>query len=95
MYTSESESDLIEIWYYVSQQEREETRSDNLIKEIKQTVFQLSQFPYMGKERPEISKDLYFFSSGNYSIFYRITQNDIAIIRILHSSRDVSKIFSL
>lgn len=94
-YTSESESDLIEIWHYIFQNEREETRPDNLIEEIKQTVFQLSQFPYMGKERPEVSKGLYFFPSGNYLILYRITQNNIVIIRILHCSRDVSKIFSL
>ncbi|WP_312389017.1 type II toxin-antitoxin system RelE/ParE family toxin [Chryseobacterium sp.] len=49
--------------------------------------------PQLGKKRDEIKKGLYSLPKDNHIIFYRILQNHIKIIRVLHGSREIPKYF--
>ena len=49
--------------------------------------------PQIGKKRDEIKQGLYSFPKDNHIIFYRILDNHIRIVRVLHGSRDISKYF--
>lgn len=47
--------------------------------------------PGIGKHRGEIKKGLYSFPYASHTIFYRIFQNHVRIVRVLHGSRDLRK----
>src|SRR5687767_3230246 len=53
----------------------------------------LSEDQKIGRERPEIKEDLRSFPEGNYVIFYRLWAGELAIVRILHSARDIGEVF--
>lgn len=54
----------------------------------------LSRTPRIGKRRDELAPDLRSFPMKNYTIFYRLAEKGIEIIRILHGARDIERIFS-
>lgn len=49
--------------------------------------------PDMGKNRNEIKSGLKSFSKSAHVVFYRIQNDKIRIVRVLHGSRDVLKFF--
>ena len=49
--------------------------------------------PQIGKKRDEIKQGLYSFPKDNHIIFYRILDNHIRIVRVLHGSQDITKYF--
>ncbi|MCU0240004.1 MAG: type II toxin-antitoxin system RelE/ParE family toxin [Pyrinomonadaceae bacterium] len=53
----------------------------------------LADNPKIGRERNEIKLDLRSFPEGNYLIFYREWSGIVAIVRVLHSARDLDEIF--
>lgn len=46
-----------------------------------------------GRLRPELKDDLRSFPLGAYLIFYRKWAEKIAIVRVIHSARDLDAIF--
>ncbi|MBC7899536.1 MAG: type II toxin-antitoxin system RelE/ParE family toxin [Saprospiraceae bacterium] len=54
----------------------------------------LAQTPKAGRERPELMPQIRSFPEGNYLIFYREFELVVAILRVLHSARDLEEIFS-
>lgn len=46
-----------------------------------------------GKKRDEIKVGLYSFPKNHHIIFYRILEDHIRIVRVLHGSRDLPKYF--
>lgn len=61
--------------------------------EIEEIFQNLIANPQIGKKRDEIKQDLYSFPKDNHIIFYRILDNHIRIVRVLHGSRDIPKYF--
>lgn len=49
--------------------------------------------PRIGKNRNEIRPGLKSFSKSSHIVFYRILNDRIRIVRILHGSRDMPKFF--
>ncbi|MDX9789405.1 MAG: type II toxin-antitoxin system RelE/ParE family toxin [Candidatus Kapabacteria bacterium] len=47
----------------------------------------------MGGTRNEIKESLYSFPKDNHIIFYRILDDHIRIVRVLHGSRDIPEHF--
>lgn len=68
---------------------------------LDQAIFYVSGFdevfgvisgnPEIGRERKEIREGLRSFSKERHVIFYRILNDHIRIVRILHGSRDLPK----
>ena len=61
--------------------------------EIEEIFRNLIINPQIGKKRDEIKQGLYSFPKDNHIIFYRILDNHIRIVRVLHGSRDIPKYF--
>ncbi|MEG4227912.1 type II toxin-antitoxin system RelE/ParE family toxin [Microcoleus sp. N9_B2] len=58
-----------------------------LILRIQSAVGQLAEFPFMGRVgRVEATREL-VISNTSYLIIYRVKEENVEIIRILHSSR--------
>ncbi|TQI71429.1 toxin ParE1/3/4 [Gramella sp. Hel_I_59] len=47
--------------------------------------------PLIGKKRDEIKEGLFSFPFISHIVFYRIFNNHIRIVRVLHGSRDIKK----
>ncbi len=55
---------------------------------------QLAQHPRMGRNRSEdLRPGLYSFPVGAYVLFYREQPGGIALVRVIHGSRDLLKLF--
>ena len=89
--STEAQADLEEIWWYIA--EENEQAADLLIDEIIERFPRLAQFPKMGRKRAEILKGLRSFPVQRYTIFYRLVDEGIEVIRVLHSARDIEKLF--
>lgn len=47
----------------------------------------------IGRPRAELKEELRSFPEGNYVIFYRRWAGEIAIVRVLHSARELDELF--
>lgn len=54
---------------------------------------QLVVNPEIGRKRNELKKNLYSMVEQEHIIFYRISENYIRIVRVLHGSKDIPKYF--
>jgi len=68
-------------------------QAEKYLLEIEEIFQNLIVNPQIGKKRDEIKQGLYSFPKDNHIIFYRILDNHIRIVRVLHVSRDVPKYF--
>lgn len=58
---------------------------------IEELLFLLVETPEMGKDRNEIKQGLFSFPYHNHIVFYRILNDHIWVVRVLHGNRDVFK----
>ena len=68
-------------------------QAEKYLLEIEEIFQNLIINPQIGKKRDEIKQGLYSFPKDNHIIFYRILDNHIRIVRVLHGRRDVPKYF--
>jgi toxin ParE1/3/4 len=80
--------DLIEIWEYIA--EDNVARADAFIDSINVMLNKLAEYPLLGRARPELTPKLRSFPIGRYVLFYEPTADGIELLRVLHSSRDIS-----
>jgi toxin ParE1/3/4 len=53
----------------------------------------LAANPGVGELRHEVRPAMRCFSHGNYAIFFRIVEDAIEIVRVVHGRRDVDTLF--
>jgi len=80
-----ADTDLEEIFDYTTHKFGLE-QAEKYLLEIEDIFLHLLKNPESGKKRDEIKKGLYSFPKDNHIIFYRIFNNSIRIVRILHGS---------
>ena len=68
-------------------------QAEKYLLEIEGVFQNLILNPQLGKKRNEIKQDLYSLPKDNHIIFYRVLENHIRIVRVLHGSRDIPKYF--
>jgi toxin ParE1/3/4 len=68
--------------------------ADRLTHKITAQYAKLCRFPGMGSQRDELRPELRSWPVGNYLIFYKIVDDGIEIIRVLHGARDIPKLFN-
>lgn len=84
--TSLAQNDAIEIWTYIAQEN--EAAADNVIDKIDHRIKMLSLMPQSGPEMLHIAPAVRRTVVGRYSIYYRVIDDGIEILRILHERRD-------
>ncbi len=87
------EFELDDIWYYVARQSGSIEIADRLIDSITDRFFLLANHPYVGRLRDDLRPGLRSFPVGQYVILYRIDDADVLILHVVHSHRDIQKIF--
>lgn len=68
-----------------------ESQSINYLIGLKSTFELLLKNPQIGKNRNEIKERLFSFAYDSHIIFFRVYNNHLRIVRILHGSRDLKK----
>src|SRR5260370_39377034 len=89
--TSPSRRDYEAIWDYVAADNVQ--AADGLLRTFDEKLRLLSEFPGAGPARPELRPRLRSFPVGNYLLFYRPIRGGIELLRVLHGSRDLRKLF--
>ena len=87
--------DLLEIKNYIEDKLQNPIAAHNTISKIVETYENLAVFPNVGlpvEKYVLFPTDYKFVLANNYSIFYRIEDEIIRVIRILYSRRDFVRI---
>lgn len=85
--------DLDEIWWYVARQSGSTMIADRLIGHIEESILKIGREPGIGRVRPELASGLRSVSVGSYLIFYRRRRRKSEVVRIVHGSRNLPKLF--
>ena len=91
--------DLIELATYIA--DGNVDISDNFLLAAEKTFVQLGNFPQLGKSSRFDNPDLVDIRQKaikgfeNYLIFYRLIEDGIEIIRVIHGARDFESILEL
>ena len=83
-----AKADLLDLWLHIAADSV--AAADKLADHIEQAVLMLGQYPESGPERNNMGTGIRMFPVENFVIYYRVEPQFVAIIRILHSSRDVT-----
>ena len=87
-----AEQDLENIWVYLAQ--NNQIAADKQIANILNRLPMLAQFPDIGQVRDDLVEKLRSFPVKPYIVFYIQLDDGIEIVRILHHSRDIDRLFS-
>ena len=85
--SEQAQTDLQDIRAYIA--ERNPRAAAKLQHHILTTFKALKHTPFMGQERPDIRKGMRFFPLAKYCVYYRVAENTVLILRVLHSARDI------
>lgn len=90
IWSPRSKQDLVEIWGYYARVASPEV-ADTLIHEITTIGMRLQENPLLWKVRSEIAPNIRSVLSYPYTIFYRIENETVQIVRVLHERRESNK----
>ena len=90
--TEPAEEDLREIAFYIADDTIDAAFS--MLDRFTERFEMLASMPQTGRRRDELETNLRSFPEGSYVVFYREVSQGIEIIRVLHGSRDIDRIFN-
>ena len=87
--TNRADEDLIEIWTSIAAVNA--NAADRVLDAIERRWQQLAEHPYSGMARDDIAPGIRHLVAGQYLTLYRITDEGIEIVRILHGHRKIER----
>lgn len=67
--------------------------ADRLVARLYAAEDLLGEHPQIGEARPEIAKDLRKWTVEPYVMLYRITDDAVEIVRVVHGARNLTALF--
>jgi toxin ParE1/3/4 len=89
--TSRADVDLAEIWDFIAEENIQ--KADELIDRIHARFTQLAAMPESGQRCDDLVRGMRRTTLLDYAIYYRITDIDVAILRVAHAARDQASLF--
>ena len=89
--SEQAKEDLVEIWLYISVDLP--VSADRFIDYIYEKCGLLIESPEIGVKREELIPGIRCLSVQRYLIFYRITEHNVEIVRVLSAYRDIESVF--
>jgi toxin ParE1/3/4 len=68
-------------------------RAVSFVQELHEQCRRIAQNPLGYQPRPELAANLRSYAYGRYVIFFEVTSEEVAIIRVLHGARDLPAVF--
>jgi len=87
--TARADEDLIAIWMHIAA--NNPGSADRVLDAITQRWEQLAQHPQSGLARDDIAPGIRHLITGQYMTLYRISEEGIEIIRVIHGRRRVDR----
>jgi toxin ParE1/3/4 len=91
VFTPLAEADLREAWRHIAQ--HDPLAADRFFDAISERAANLSQFPERGAPREELGARIRMLVEGHYLVFYRVDEDAVRVVRVLHGSRDLTRLF--
>jgi len=94
-YSNKALIDLIDIEKYIKEELESPVAAKNTITKITKKIRLLEEFPELGAPLSsivDIENDYRYLVCENYLAFYRISETNVLIIRIIYGKRDYLKI---
>ena len=90
----EAEADLDDIWCYIARKSGSLEIADRFTEFLSDRFYLLANHPYIGRRRDhELRPGLRSFPVRDYIILYRIEEDVVLILRVLHGSRGIKALF--
>lgn len=89
--TPEADRDIDDIAEYIA--ENNPVEALQLVRSIRQRCQALAEMPETGRSREELAPGLRSSHLGRYLIFFRPDPEGIEVVRVVHGSRDIPKLF--
>jgi len=93
VWSPESDEDLLQIWSYLAS-ETSVAVADEQIQKIEHACRKLSDWPLSGRSRDLIFPGIRSIMASPHLIFYRVTDEAVQIVRVLHGRRDFEAVFN-
>jgi toxin ParE1/3/4 len=84
----QAEEDLIEIWNYVGQHDIR--AADRLLDDLEARLQLLARYPLAGPVREDMPAGIRHLVIDDYLAFYRLSDDAVEVIRILHGRRNIT-----
>lgn len=91
--TLQAEGDLRNIYIYGIENWGAD-KSQQYLKDLYSKFGLLADTPNMGRRRNEIGQNIQSFAHGSHIILYTQWERELAIVRVLHNSQDVTRAFN-
>jgi toxin ParE1/3/4 len=89
-----AEAELDDIWYYIARESQSIEIADRVVDSITDRFFLLATHPHIGRHRDEdLRPGMRSLSVGDYVIIYRVENNDVLILHVIHGRRDIGSLF--
>jgi toxin ParE1/3/4 len=92
IWSDDADEDLLSIWRYGAD-EWSPIAADDHLRFIETTCHMLREVPELGKSREELLHGVRSITADPHIVFYRITTQDIEVLRVLHQREDVTEMF--
>ncbi len=70
-----------------------EPAADKFARDLTSRLRMVADQPRMGRVRDDLASGVRSIVVGRYVIFYRHSDDEIIVIRIIHGSRDIPRVF--
>jgi toxin ParE1/3/4 len=87
-----SETDLLQLWSYLATQ-ASIAAADEQIRKIRQSCEVLRDWPLSGPARDALIPGMRSVAVTPYVVFYRVAEDAVEVVRVLHGRRDIEAIF--
>jgi toxin ParE1/3/4 len=82
---------LVDIWCFIAQDNRR--AATKLVRQIEKRFSIILTNPEIGPRRDYLAKGLRAHFHRDYVFYYRFTDTEVIIVRVVHGSRDVQALF--
>lgn len=89
--TERARQDLLSIYSYLA--ERNIDAAEALLRRFDSNFENLSRFPFLGRDRPNLGTGVRALIVGTHIVFYVAEQRDVFIVRVIDGRMDVDEEF--
>jgi len=88
----EAEAELDGIWNYVAHESGSIDIATRVVERVTERFWLLARYPYMGRRRDEDLRPgfLRSLAADDYVVIYRIVEDAVLILHVVHGSRDLA-----
>jgi toxin ParE1/3/4 len=92
--TAQAEADLDQIWNYIVKESGNIEIARRQIASITDRFYLLANHPHLGRARDtDLGSGRRSFPIDRYVIIYRVENESVLILRVVHGSRDIEALF--